>query len=352
MVRPTRLLVAGLMALTAAAASSAMARDQPEPTKEFSVRGDRAYLGGQPFEMWGIRSGNALYDDSVTDRHIRALDTMVAHGVNTIGLYIQGSNSGYPDADAGHSGFKRDGRLKPEFADRLERLVRAADERGMVIMVGVLSPRKDQELYDEEAIKKAIQETAAFLEKRGLRNVFVDLMHEFSHPERIDHALLREPDGEAKKAKLTAWFKEVAPEIEVGVCPTEKGETADSYPGMDVRIIQKQMEIPSQGYVVNVEPYRYDFYENDGIYSAGTIAEMEGVWSRFKDAPNAALLFHSAWIQGLGNKSATAPHPELGGMGTGPDDRGVRFYYEWVRDHVGRWEYPRHVPAGPEGGAK
>jgi hypothetical protein len=39
-------------------------------------------------------------------------------------------------------------------------------------------------------------------------------------------------------------------------------------------------------------------------------------------------------------------------MGTDQDDRGVRFYYEWVRDHVGRWEYPRHVPAGPGGGAK
>jgi|GEM_PF-1584120 len=33
------------------------------------------------------------------------------------------------------------------------------------------------------------------------------------------------------------------------------------------------------------------------------------------------------------------------GYGTGVSDRGVGFYYEWVRDHVGRWEYPRHVPA-------
>jgi hypothetical protein len=22
----------------------------------------------------------------------------------------------------------------------------------------------------------------------------------------------------------------------------------------------------------------------------------------------------------------------------------VRFYFEWVRDRVGRWSYPRHVP--------
>lgn len=33
------------------------------------------------------------------------------------------------------------------------------------------------------------------------------------------------------------------------------------------------------------------------------------------------------------------------GYGTGPADRGIRFYYEWVRDNVGRWEYPHHVPS-------
>jgi hypothetical protein len=34
----------------------------------------------------------------------------------------------------------------------------------------------------------------------------------------------------------------------------------------------------------------------------------------------------------------------MGGYGTGPDDRGIRFYFEWLRKNVGRWEYPNHVP--------
>jgi hypothetical protein len=55
------------------------------------------------------------------------------------------------------------------------------------------------------------------------------------------------------------------------------------------------------------------------------------------------MLFHAAFIQGLTNASRTAPHPEMGGYGTGPGDRGVRFYYDWVRDHVGRYEYPLHI---------
>ena len=70
---------------------------------------------------------------------------------------------------------------------------------------------------DEPAIKKAVQETARLLEARKLRNVFVDLMYEFDHPKRIDHAVYREPDGAAKKAKVAGWFHAIAPGIEVGV---------------------------------------------------------------------------------------------------------------------------------------
>jgi hypothetical protein len=43
------------------------------------------------------------------------------------------------------------------------------------------------------------------------------------------------------------------------------------------------------------------------------------------------------------NKSGTAPHPEMGGYGTGPDDRGVRFCFEWVRDHIGPYQFPKHA---------
>ena len=144
---------------------------------------------------------------------------MAAHGINLIGVYIQGTNGGYPNPDAGFDGFRRDGKLKPEVAERLEWLIREADKRGMVVMVGLFSPRKDQNLYDEAAIQRAVEEGARFLKERQLRNVFVDLMHEYNNLERIDHPLFREPNGEAKKAKLTAWFKAVAPDIEVGVLP-------------------------------------------------------------------------------------------------------------------------------------
>src|SRR5690606_25367567 len=112
---------------------------------------------------WGLRCGNALHSPAITERHGRNLDNMAAHGINLIGLYVQGSNAGWPDSDAAANGFTRDGKLRPEFAARLEYLVREADRRGMVVMVGLFTPRKDQEFYDENSIRLAIEAAAGFL---------------------------------------------------------------------------------------------------------------------------------------------------------------------------------------------
>jgi hypothetical protein len=322
------------------------ADDTPVPTRRFEVRDDRPFLGGKQIDLWGLRCGNALMSDAVTERHVRNLDNMIAHGINCIGVYIQGSNGGWPDVNAGRNGYTADGDLKPELARRLEWLIREADKRGMVVMVGLLSPRKDQELKNTEALQHAIEETAKFLNDHKLRNVFVDLCHEYNSTRitgRLDHDLLREPDGAEKKAKLTRWFKKYAPDIPVGVCPSFPTDTGNSYPGMDVRIIQKGAEIPDKGFVVNVETPREEQYDNEGVFTPEAKKRMQELWESYRSKPNAFMLFHSAYLQGIGGKEGTGPHAEMGGNGTGPDDRGVRFYFDWVKENIGAYEYPRHA---------
>ena len=319
--------------------------EPPAETKEFEIKSDRPFLGGREVDLWGLRCGNAFYSDAVTERYIRNFDNMNAHGINLVGAYIQGVNAGFPNGDAGLNGFTRHGKLLPEVARRIEWLVREADRRGMVVMIGVITPRKDQDFYDDAAIQTAIEQTARFLMDKKLRNVFVNLCDEFNHPLNADKLLIREPDGPQKKAKLTAWFKAIAPNIEAGVGPHWKAETEDHYPSMDVRIIQKAMPIPKQGFVVNVEPVREDYFQNDGIFNRANLDAVFANCREYLDAPNAVFLFHSGFVQGITNFSGTAPHAEMGGYGTGPTDRGIKFYYEWVRDNVGRWEYPHHVPA-------
>jgi hypothetical protein len=317
------------------------------PTKEFEVRGGRAYLAGRPFRLWGLRCGNALMDQAMTERCVRSLDTMAAHGINLVGVYLQASNGGYPNVQAGKNAFGETGGLKPDFAKRLEWLVREADSRGMVVSIYLLQPRKDQELRDEAAVKRAIEETGRFLVERRLNYVFVNLMHEFSHPVRADHEILKEPDGLAKKARLTTWLKAVAPEIEARICPNHQSDSADSYPGMEVRFYQEEMPIPETGFAVNAETLDNDEPGNEGVFNAFHRASMQRDWQQYLNQPRLAMIFHSSYGEGVSNSAGTGPNPEPGGYGTGPADRGVRFYYDWVREQVGPWRFPNH--AKPDG---
>ncbi len=44
-----------VLAVLAACSCLAVAADAPPATREFEIRNDRAYLGGQPVDLWGLR---------------------------------------------------------------------------------------------------------------------------------------------------------------------------------------------------------------------------------------------------------------------------------------------------------
>src|SRR5690606_9323014 len=120
------------------------------------------------------------------------------------------------------------------------------------LVVGMM-PRKDELLRDEAAVRKGIEDLARFLESRRLRNVMVNLFQEFHHPTRIDHGIFREPFGAAKKAQLAAWFKAIAPAIEIGLVSNHLNGSEVDFPGCDVQMIHEAVPVPSRGFVVNTE---------------------------------------------------------------------------------------------------
>jgi hypothetical protein len=333
-----RIALALLLLPTLAAAQPAHA-----PTREFEVRDGRPYLGGQPVKLWGLRCNNALLSEAVVERLINNLDNMADHGINLIAVSLQGTNGGFPDVNAGPNAFAPDGRLIGRFADRVERLCRAADQRGMVVCLGVMMPRKDEILRDENAVRRGIEETGKLLTDRGLNNVFVNLFQEFNHPTRIDHDIFQEPDGDAKKAKLTDWFKAVAPDIEAGICPNHQTGSALTYPGCEVTLFHEGIPIPETGFAVNTETADRDLSGHEGIFNRFDLASMEEEWQAYLPLDHAAMLFRSPYVEDVTGKQGTGPNFEMGGNGTGEDNRGIQFYYKWLRQNVGRWEYPRHV---------
>ncbi|QDT53613.1 hypothetical protein Pan44_16360 [Caulifigura coniformis] len=317
--------------------------DPPTPTKEFEVRGNSAFLGGKPVRLWGLRCVHALRDRALTERLVRNLDSYTEHGINLLSVYLQAAHGGYPDIQAGANPFGEFGLLNPDFAWRLEWLAREADRRGMVLLIGVITPIKDQELRDEEAIRRAIEETARFLETRMIRNVIVDLMYEFDHPTRIAHEGFREPGGSTKKSVAANWFHAVAPGIKAGVTTETHSSSSKEFAGMDLHLIQKEDPIPANGYALNIESLRRDVFGQDGIFTPEQKASLIAEWDRYRAAPNVGYVLNTSYTQSIGGPSGTGPHFEMGGYGTGPHDRGIRFYFEWLQSHVGRYEYPDHI---------
>ncbi|MBI3948082.1 MAG: Ig-like domain-containing protein [Armatimonadetes bacterium] len=102
-----------------------------------------------------------------------------------------------------NSGFTPDGRLKPEYADRLRRVVAAANALGMAAIVGFFYFGQDQRIEpapDDANVRRAIEEAAGFLRDLPHRNTLIEIGNETNARSYV-HALLR-PDGVAGAIRL------------------------------------------------------------------------------------------------------------------------------------------------------
>ena len=160
-------------------------------------------------KLMNIRLVQALYHDewltakpfdpdANTDAVIAALDFYKTHGVLMINVSLQGGQAGYdhqiygldrsngyrygPEKGTHVSAFRPDGSLKPEWLRRLERLLAAADQRGMIVNLMYFYQGQD-ELFDSgEAIYQAARNITEWLIDKKFRNVIVDIANEWDLP--------------------------------------------------------------------------------------------------------------------------------------------------------------------------
>jgi hypothetical protein len=150
-----------------------------------------------------------------------------------------------------------------------------------------------------------------------------------------------------KKAQAASWFHAISPGTEAGVTTETHSKSSKEFHGMDLHLIQKEDPIPAEGYALNIESLRRDAFSKEGIFTPEQVESITRELLLYKAAPNAGYVLNTSYAQSIGGASGSGPHFEMGGYGTGPDDRGIRFYFEWVRDHVGRYEYPIHIQYMP-----
>ncbi len=152
----------------------------------FSIKGTSLYLNGQEFKIIGLRCSNALVSGKTTQKLIDSLDLYKSYGVNMVGVYFMGSRFG----DV--KGYRPDATLDPTYAKRMARIIEAADERGMVVLVGCLywsTSRAKEDLghWTQAEANQAVANTVKWLVEHDYRNVFVD------------------PDNEGMAARANGW---------------------------------------------------------------------------------------------------------------------------------------------------
>ena len=188
-------------------------REDPAWRKTYTDRGYRREARGK---LMNIRLAQALFDDEWlferpfdparnTAQVIEALDFYKRHGVLAISVSLQGGNPGYSTQANGIarqngakygrsqglrvSAFRPDGSLKPEWLNRLESLLRAADQRGMFVCLMYFYQGQDEVLDSPEAIEAAARLITDWLIDKKFRNVIIDVANEWDiQGGRWDHA--------------------------------------------------------------------------------------------------------------------------------------------------------------------
>lgn len=145
-------------------------------------------------KLWRYPDESEFNPDRNTDEFISALPIYKKYGLNsfTINLQCGGPKVGFFTGNQPWivTGFKQDGSLKPSWINRLKKVLDAAEENKMVVILGLFYFGQDQRIKDEEAIKNAVISTVDWIIEHDYRNVLIEIANECDHP-GYDHSILK-----------------------------------------------------------------------------------------------------------------------------------------------------------------
>lgn len=297
-------------------------------TTVFSVDGDRTLLNGAPFLSRGLRCSNALISDRTTDDLVAHLDTYAAYGVNTVSVFLQGSRFG----DV--KGYREDASLSTVHARRLGRIIEAADERGMVVLVGCLywgNSKAKWESWNQKEANAAVRNTVAWLAGKNYRNTFVDVDNEgmalfgagFDNRELV----LAGKEADARIPVATNYHGDPPDEADLAIHHSNRA-SGKPY-------------IESEGSPATAPGgYWGEYSKRIGLYAYLNVgmydddmrqAQMDDAAAHYDRGEG--YLFASTWLQAA---PPQGPNTDPGGDGS-TNNPGVRWWLEWLQTRFGAY---------------
>ena len=288
--------------------------------------------------LWAYPDTGAWDPDRNTAECVAAMPSWVEHGLTGITVDLQG---GRPVGYGGHepeqllaamrargitapedeiwaglerrtsqpwhnSAFAADGSLKPAYLNRLARVLDAADNLGLAVIVSLFYQGQDERLRDERAVRRGVDEGCGWLLDRGYTNVVLEINnecnvsayeHEILRPGRV-HELIEQAKGISRNGRRllagTSYAGMRCPDDEVcrvSDLLTMHGNGARD-PSQIEQLVQQARALPSYRPmpVLFNEDYHYRFdaprnnflaavasYAGWGYYDPGKAAGEDGI---------------------------------------------------------------------------
>lgn len=195
-----------------------------ESMTHITIHGERFFINGEPtykgrtyrgYHIEGLllnsRMVQATYDDENPETRalwaypdtgvwdaernvgefLEALPIYREQGLLGVTVNLQGGNpQGYRRSQPWlNSALTADGELKPHYMSRMKRILDRADELGMVVILGVFYFGQDEQLKDEAAVIRALDNTVTWVLQNGYQNVLLEVNNECDVP-RYEHEIL------------------------------------------------------------------------------------------------------------------------------------------------------------------
>lgn len=125
-----------------------------------------------------------------TNEFVQSMGDWREAGLLAFTLNLQGGSPlGYGNEGWINSAFTPEGKLRPYYMKRLERILDRADELGMVVILGYFYFGQDQYLESEEAVVRGVDNITHWLLDHAYKNVLVEINNECNV--RYDHEVLK-----------------------------------------------------------------------------------------------------------------------------------------------------------------
>ncbi|MBS0263779.1 MAG: serine hydrolase, partial [Planctomycetes bacterium] len=158
--------------------------------------------------LMNVRMVNAVFEDANdpefdaeanTDRFLAAIPDYTSQGVNAFTIGLQGGFPGYEGAR--NSAFDSDGSLRTPYLRRVEKVIRACDRAGAVVILGCFYQRQDQVLRDNDAVRNGVKNVAEWIRNSKFGNVVLEITNEFGHG-GFNQEVLKSATGQAELMQL------------------------------------------------------------------------------------------------------------------------------------------------------